>query len=200
MLYIYTGDGKGKTTVAIGTIVRATGAGKTCAIVFFDKNPDYCNELKILCQLNIDAHIFGQNRIYSSPLEKKEHSVTEFPPLEKGEQGGFNNSFPRRGFRFNNNEEDLRQAKNALNKAKRLVDKSDLLVLDELLNSIRLEQVALRDVLDLIDNFPKEKYLILTGRGLPKEIAERADLISEIKNIKHPFDDLKTSAVPGIDY
>jgi len=178
MLYIYTGGGKGKTTAALGTLIRAHGAGKTCAIVFFDKNSDYCNEFKTLKQLGIEAHIFGQNRIFSSPFQ--------------GEIRG--------GFRLSNNEDDLQQAQNALNKAKELVDKSDVLILDELLNSIRLNQITLQDALNFIDNFPKEKFLVLTGRGLPKEIAERANLISEIKNIKHPFDRLKSVAVPGIEY
>jgi len=170
MLYIFTGDGKGKTTAAIGSLVRGYGAGKSCAIVFFDKNPDYCNELEVLKKLGITAHIFGENR------------------MEKGY------------FRFTNEERDIGAAKKALNKAYELANgQVDILVLDELLNALRLNQIALNEAVKFIDFFPKNKYLILTGRGLPEEIKIRAEMISEVKKIKHPFDN-GTSAQKGIDF
>jgi len=171
MLYIYTGDGKGKTSAAIGLLTRSRGAGLSCAIIFFDKNPDYCNELGILKQIGVEAYIFGNNRML-------EYS-----------------------FRFTNTEMDFKEAKNALITAKTIQDEDvDVLVLDEVLNGIRTGLLSLEDVLTFIDNWPKEKYLVLTGRGLPIEIKERSYMISEILNIKHPFDNKENVAQAGIDY
>jgi cob(I)alamin adenosyltransferase len=170
MLYIYTGDGKGKTTAAIGSLMRAYGAGKSCAIVFFDKNSDYCNELAALRELGIPSHIFGLNRVYE----------------------GY--------FRSENSEGDFLEAGKALDKAYELIsDGIEMLVLDEFLNVLRLNQVPLEEGLKLIDSFPKEKHLFLTGRGLPDEVADRADLVSEINKIKHPFE-AGVKAERGIDF
>lgn len=170
MLYIYTGDGKGKTTAAIGCLIRGYGAGLSCAIIFFDKNPDYCNELSTLRELGIQSHIFGLNRVFEGH------------------------------FRSENCDADFIEAKKALDKAYELFSVGvDILVLDEFLNALRLEQVPLNEGLKLIDAFPHEKHLILTGRGLPEEIKNRADLISEINKIKHPLDN-NIAASRGIDY
>lgn len=169
MIVAFTGDGKGKTSAAIGTLIRAHGAGKTCAVVFFDKNPNYCNELKVLQNLGIKTHIFGSNRMFDN------------------------------NFRLENNENDNQEAKKALEKAIELKDTADVLVLDELLNILRTKQIEAEKILNFLDSFPKNKFLIITGRGLPQEIEDRADLISEIKKIKHPIDK-GIMAQSGIDY
>jgi cob(I)alamin adenosyltransferase len=172
MLYIYTGDGKGKTSAALGLIMRAYGAGKSCAIIFFDKNPDYCSEMTALKELGIKSMIFGVNRI---------------------EDGGF---------RFGNTEADLFEAARAIDAIWEMVtnDPPEVLILDEILNAVRLEQVPLGEVQKIIDAWPAEKYLVLTGRGLPEELKSRAHLVSEILQTKHPFVDEKMLAVRGIDY
>ena len=171
MLYIYTGDGKGKTSAAVGLLTRSRGAGLSCAIIFFDKNPDYCNELGVLKQIGVEAYIFGSNRVLDS------------------------------SFRFDNLDIDYKEAKDALATAKNIKEEEvDVLVLDEVLNGIRTGLLSLEDILEFIDNWPKEKYLVLTGRGLPIEIKERSYMISEILNIKHPFDNKENVAQAGIDY
>ena len=170
MLYVYTGDGKGKTTAALGLIMRAYGAGKSCAIVFFDKNSEFCNELTTLKELGIQSYIFGMNRMYD------------------GE------------FRLTNTEEDFRETSKALNMACTLAkNEIDILVLDEFLNAVRLNLLPLGEALGFIDSWPVDKYLVITGRGLPEEIKTRANLISEVLSLKHPLD-AGATAQKGIDY
>jgi len=172
MLYIYTGDGKGKTTAALGLIMRAYGAGKSCAIIFFDKNSDYCNEISTLMELGIKTYIFGANRITEDE------------------------------FRFENIEEDFKEAKNAMAAVYEILKEgnTDVFVLDEILNAIRTGLVPQNEIMQLIGEWPQDKYLIFTGRGLPLEIAERADMISDINAVRHPFLEKKLPAQKGIDY
>lgn len=172
MLYVYTGEGKGKTTAALGLIVRAYGAGKSCAIVFFDKNSDYCNEIGTLRELGIKSYIFGANRVMADT------------------------------FRFENTDEDFKEAINAVSAAYEILKdgSADILILDEVLNAIRVGLIPLGEILNFTDQWPREKYLVLTGRGLPPEIKERADLVSDIIAVKHPFLDKSFVAQRGIDY
>ena len=179
MLYIYTGDGKGKTTAAIGSLIRGYGAGKPCAIVFFDKISERCEELDALLELGIHAHVFGANRL----LARSDG--------DDNNDGG--------NFRFENIEEDFIEAKKALEKAQELAKFAEILVLDEFLNAIRVGIVPINQAMLFVEKFPQEKLLILTGRGLPEEIELHADLISEIKNIKHPFEQ-GVMAKRGIEY
>lgn len=175
MLYVFTGDGKGKTTAAVGSLIRGYGAGFACAIIFFDKTSERCSELNALLELGIHVYIFGKDRTANND----------------NEEGA--------GFRFENKQEDYVEAKKALDKAYELSKGVDFLVLDEFLNVFRVGLIPINQVLDFIEQFPKEKYLILTGRGLSEEIADRADLISEIQNIKHPFEQ-GVGAEKGIEY
>lgn len=188
MLYVYTGDGKGKTTAALGLIMRAYGAGKSCAIVFFDKNSEFCNELTTLKELGIQSYIFGMDRIY--PVKP--------PPC--GVPNGQFNGVNEGNFRLTNTEEDFREASKAINMAYTLAkNEIDILVLDEFLNAIRLSLLPLGEALGFIDSWPVDKYLVVTGRGLPEEIKIRADLISEVQAVKHPLD-AGVAAQKGIDY
>lgn len=172
MFYVYTGDGKGKTSAALGLIMRAYGAGKSCAIIFFDKNSDFCNELTTLKELGIQSHIFGANRVNDG------------------------------SFRFDNMERDFEEAAKGINLAREILSNGapDILVLDEILNVVRVGLAPLAEIISLIDSWPREKYLVATGRGLPEEIKVRADLVSEIQQIKHPFATEKMIAQKGIDY
>lgn len=172
MLYVYTGEGKGKTSAALGLVMRAYGAGLSCAVIFFDKNSDYCNELTSLKELGIQSHIYGANRIGDG------------------------------SFRFDNMEKDFEEAAKGMNVAREILHSGakDVLVLDEILNVVRVGLAPLQEIIDLIDSWPREKYLVLTGRGLSEEIKVRADLVSEIQQIKHPFAAQGAMAQKGIDY
>lgn len=172
MLYIYTGDGKGKTSAALGLVMRAYGAGLSCALIFFDKNSDFCNELTPLKELGIPSNIFGANRIEGD------------------------------SFRFDNIEKDFEEAARGINLAQEILKSGapDVVILDEALNIIRVGLVPLQEIMNLIDAWPHDKYLVLTGRGLPEEIKTRADMISEISPVKHPFATQGAIARKGIDY
>lgn len=177
-LHIYTGDGKGKTTSAIGLAIRAAGAGMKVAIVQFDKGfegEEFYHERKILRKIeNIDLFPTGT--------------------LRHNKDGTF---------RFDLTEEDLNEAKRGLEISYKLLKekKYDLIILDEIIVSIFTKLLTLEDVLNLIrlwrENFENE--LVLTGRYAPEEIMKEADLITEMKKIKHYFD-LGEKAKKGIEF
>lgn len=165
------GDGKGKTTAALGLSIRALGSGKKVAIIFFDKGGSNYNERKILDSLGIVYFSYGRDR-----------------RLANGR------------FDFSLRPEDLEMAQNSMAKLLEIHHDYDLIVLDEILNAIRLKMMTLEELLNYLDNLmPKNLELVLTGRGIWPEIEERADLISEIKMIKHYFQK-NLPAREGIEY
>ena len=174
MILINTGNGKGKTTSAIGTAIRSIGWGKKTALVFFDKGGSHYGEQKIfdLLQEKITVHRYGQQRFD-----------------EKTQQ-----------FRSENTEEDKKEAQRALEKTLELFAEDYFLIIaDELINCLNSGLVDEPSVRQLIDKCPKETHLMLTGRGAPGWLIEKADLVSEIKEIKHYFKSGK-QAIKGLDY
>ena len=166
-IQIYTGDGKGKTTASIGLIVRAAGAGFKTAFLQFDKGSeaeDFYSERKILRTLkNVDVIATGKIRM-----------------------------MPTGQFRFTNSPPDFEEAKRGLQLAKEAIAGGtfDLIVLDEILSSIMTKLLSEKDVLDLLDTYEaggRKGDLVLTGRALPETIKNRADLVTEMKMIKHYF-------------
>lgn len=171
MIQVYYGDGKGKTTASLGLSIRALGSGKKVAIIFFDKGGENYNERKILENLGIAYFSFGRDRRLSNGR-----------------------------FDFSLKVEDLQMAEQSMSKLNEIHHDYDLIVLDEVLNAIRLKMMPLEKLLNYLDNQrPKNLELVLTGRGLWPEISERADLVSEIKMIKHYFDKA-IPARPGIEF
>ncbi|MDO8668747.1 MAG: cob(I)yrinic acid a,c-diamide adenosyltransferase [Candidatus Buchananbacteria bacterium] len=171
MIQVYYGDGKGKTTAALGLSIRALGSGQKVAIIFFDKGGQNYNERKILDNLGIAYFSYGRDRRLS------------------------NNRFD-----FSLKDEDLAMAQKSMAQLLKIHHDYDLIVLDEVLNAIRLKMMPLQELLDYLDNkLPPNLELVLTGRGLWPEISERADLISEMKMIKHYFQK-KLPAREGIEY
>lgn len=157
MLQIYTGKGKGKTTAALGLVIRAFGQGLKAGIVYFDKGGDDYGERKVLKQLGIDFFATGLNR-----------------------------RTPDGGFRFTITEEDKQEAARGLQLVKDLFQQDyDLLVLDEVNSTVALDMLKTEQVVDLISQKPDKLELVLTGRNVPAEITELADLISEMTPIKH---------------
>lgn len=167
-IQIYTGNGKGKTTAALGAAIRALGAGLRVGIVYFDKGGTHYSERKILDQL-----IGGGAAL--------EYVATGLDRID-----------PNTGvFRFSTTPQDVAEGKRGLEAAFSLLRRTeqpvDLLILDEVLNSIRLDMVTVTDVLALLDQKPQQIELILTGREIPPEIEARADLITDMKLQKHYF-------------
>ncbi len=160
LVLVNTGDGKGKTTAALGTVLRAVGYGHRCLIVQFIKGSWSYGELKSITRLEPEV---------------------EFHRMGKGFVGIIDDNLPR--------EEHEKAAHEALAFAKQKLASGDykLVLLDEIFIAIGLNLITTGDVLDLMDARPPQTTLILTGRGAPAEIIERADTVTEMREIKHAY-------------
>ena len=165
---IYTGDGKGKTTAALGLIVRALGQGLRPAVLQFMKSDPSWGEIVTLTRLAVPVQQCGLD-----------HWV------RKGEAS----------------EEDLAAAAAGFEKARALVDSGDydLVVLDELMTAVYFELVPVDAVLTLIAGKPTAVELVMTGRRAPQALIEAADLVTEMRPLKHYFD-AGVKARKGIEY
>ncbi len=155
-IHVYTGNGKGKTTAAIGLGVRASGAGLRVLMVQFMKGRRY-SELDALQHLrNFTVKQFGRD---------------EFVSKEKPAQV------------------DIDLATKGLAYAKEMIAQNtyDLIILDEINVAVDYHLIRLQDVLDLIQSKPEGLELVLTGRYAAPEVMKHADLVSEILEIKHPY-------------
>lgn len=157
MIHIYTGNGKGKTTAAIGQAIRALGHKyKVIMIQFMKGDPNY-GELNTLKKLrNIKVIQSGLPTF----VEKGNPSKQDLKLAEKG----------------------FALAKKALNEKK-----YQMVILDEINVAVDYGLVRLDDVIELVKKCPKEIELILTGRYAKQELIDLADLVSEVKEIKHPY-------------
>ncbi len=171
-LHIYYGYGKGKTTAAIGLAVRALGAGKKVAIVEFDKGYN------------------KETEHYSEHITLRKLKKTGLP-LEVYRTGC--ERMNKDGtFRFKNADEDFKEAKRALKIAKKLIlkGKQDLLILDEAIAAVVYHLIQKEDIIELIDMYNKKRRfeLVMTGHKLFEGLEEKADLITEMRKVKHYFD------------
>ena len=171
-LHIYYGYGKGKTTSAIGLMVRAIGAGKKVAMVQFDKGYDGTNE-------------HYSERIILRKLKENGYPIELFPTgCERMNSDGT--------FRFKNLEQDYEEAKRALLISKELILKGEqnLLVLDEVIAAAAYHLIKNEDVEELVKLFKKNRRfeLIMTGHKIWKYLEENADLITEMHKVSHYFD------------
>jgi cob(I)alamin adenosyltransferase len=175
MILVITGNGKGKTTSAIGSAVRALGWDKSVAIVFFDKGGSHYGEqniLNLLQEKKLDIFRFGLERF-------NEKTNT---------------------FRFENTDKDKTEASAALKKAFSLYNNGYFLIIcDEIINAMNLGLVDELEVRDLVNQCPENIHLMLTGRNAPGWLIEKADLVSEIGDVKHYFKK-QGGAVKGLDY
>ncbi len=160
LIHVYTGDGKGKTTAAIGLACRARGHNLEVCYISFHKDHkkwEY-GEYRILKELGVDIYEFA---------EKHPHFYKEVDSdnLRKECLDGL--KFIKKIYRD---------------------EKYDLLILDEIIISLRDGFLKEEEVVDILDSKPENLNLILTGRGVTQKIIEKADLVSRIEKIKHPFD------------
>jgi len=159
LVQVFTGDGKGKTTAALGTVIRALGHGLRVYIVFFMKGDYPYGERSILSKLpNVSIASFGF-RAFTDPANVK--------PEEK---------------------EQAKQALAAAREAM-LSGSYDLVVLDEVNIAVAWKLVELDEVIKLISDKPQHMELILTGRYADKELVKMADLVTEMLKIKHPYNE-----------
>ncbi len=164
---IYTGNGKGKTTAAIGLAVRAAGANLKVFIGQFVKGMHY-SELDSLKRFDdlITIKQFGRDCfIYNDPTE-----------------------------------EDIKRAQDGLTEVREIIfsGKYDLVILDEINIALYYALFSVEDVLDIVKNKPSDVELLLTGRYAPKELIDAADLVTEMKEIKHYYQQ-GVLARPGIE-
>lgn len=170
IIQVYTGDGKGKTTAAVGLAVRAWGRGLRVKIFQFLKAPGGSGEHWALPVFSPTLPIY--------PLGSGEFIINREPNPEELAQAG-------RGWT---------QIEQTLHG-----DAVDLLVIDELSHAINNGLLKLETVLDTLRHRPQEVELVLTGRDMPEPILELADLITEMKAIKHPYQE-GFGAREGIEY
>lgn len=166
---IYTGNGKGKTTAAVGAAVRALGHGLTVYMIQFMKgDPDYGELL----------------------LAEK---LAGFTIVQSGLS-----TFVTKG---NPTEEDLRLARRGMEMARDALASGeyDMVILDEINVAVDYGLVPVEEVLELIDLRPPDVELILTGRYARSELIDRADLVSDIREVKHHYG-TGLGAREGIEY
>lgn len=173
MIIVYTGNGKGKTSAALGTLLRAAGYfKKTCIIQFIKDGSQYGEHHAVRHFLKdfVDMYQAGIG-FYKLPgdcHEEIDHRRATTEALELAEK-------------------------------KMRSGKYDLLILDEILTAGMVKLLSEEDILKLMRSVPETLHLILTGRGATQAVIDAADLVTDMQEIKHPFQK-KESAVKGIDY
>lgn len=154
---VYTGEGKGKTTAALGLIVRAASAGYKVFLAQFIKGRRY-SELNALQRFDdlITVEQFGLGRFLGGKCSP----------------------------------EDIEAARRGMEKVRGILTSGsyDMVVLDEANVAVHYNLFPLQELLDLIDAKPENIELIITGRHAAPELIEKADLVTEMKAIKHYFD------------
>ena len=172
LVIVNTGGGKGKTTAALGMALRAVGHNQKICIIQFIKGSWHYGELNSLKRLEPEV---------------------ELVRMGKGFVGIIDDKSPR--------EEHEKIAKEGIKVSKEKIQskKYDIIILDEVNYAVNLGLIELNDVLDLIKTKPSELNLVLTGNHVKSEIIEEADLVTEMREIKHPFKS-GIKAKKGIDF
>jgi cob(I)alamin adenosyltransferase len=185
MIFILTGNGKGKTTSAIGMGIRAVGAGGKVLMIQFLKPGS--SESKVIKKIkNFKIKSFGQRWFVlpKAELEKK-------PELKK--------TFGVRPIGKN----DIQLAKEAFSLAERAARANiyNVIILDEICVVLKYKLLSQNRVFNFLKKYGNNIDIVLTGRYCPKEIIEAADLVSEIREIKHHYKKVKgQKAKKGIEY
>ncbi|MDA8210400.1 MAG: cob(I)yrinic acid a,c-diamide adenosyltransferase [Clostridia bacterium] len=189
LIQVYTGNSKGKSTAAFGLVTRAVGHGFKSYIIQFMKGSPYYGEMATWQRLYPQVQFRQYGRICPRSTLIRQGEATCI---------GCGQCFVLKG---QATEEDLRGAELALARAKEIMlsDEFDLLILDELNNALYFDLLKVEPVLDLLRQKPPQVEVVITGRNAPPEIIEIADLVTEMREIKHPFN----KGIPsrrGIEY
>ena len=172
LVVVITGNGKGKTTSAMGMVLRASGYGMKVCIIQFMKGDIYSGEwdgVKLLGE-QVELHTTGMGfcGIQGNPYSREEHRAAAQAAIDlamgKIESGNY-----------------------------------DIVILDEINNALKLKLVDLDQVLGLVRSKPELMHMVLTGRDAHPDLVEMADTVSEVCEIKHAYrKDIEPQ--PGIDY
>jgi cob(I)alamin adenosyltransferase len=177
LIIVHTGNGKGKTTAALGMVLRSLGHGYQVAIVQFIKGA-------------------------WEPAEKKAFSPWTTPVEGQPPQLEFHAMGEGFTWETQDRERDIQKAQAAWAKALTFLTNPDfkLVLLDEINVALKLDYLAPEVVLAGLEQKPPDSHVILTGRGAPAALLERADLVTEMTLIKHPFREQGVKAQPGIEF
>ena len=160
LVHIYTGDGKGKTTAALGLSMRAWGRGFKVLFVQFLKGA-MTGEIKTIEKLTPNFSIFRGEEVKKFLWNMNEEEINGTRKIQN------------HIFEFALEEITSGQW--------------ELIVLDEVMAAVTTGMISLSDVIELIKSKPENLELVLTGRNAPEELIELADYVSEIKAVKHPM-------------
>ena len=172
LIIIYYGNGKGKTTASLGVALRAIGYNhNVCMIQFIKGEWDY-GELYSSNKLKPNFELIVTGKGFIGIIDD-DHLI----------------------------EEHIQSSKNALKIAKEKIssNKYNIIILDEINYALKLNLITENEVIDLLDSKPKELNIIMTGNYLSDKILEIADLVTEMKEVKHPYKK-GIKAKKGIDF
>jgi cob(I)alamin adenosyltransferase len=159
LVQVFTGNGKGKTTAALGTVLRATGHGHSVFIIFFMKGDYAYGEYEALSRLpGVEFVTYGFRRLTDPTNIRPEEREQARQAMEKAREAVT-------GGRY------------------------DLVVLDEINVAVGFGLIEMEEVLRLVEDKPPDVELILTGRYADNRLLEVADLVTEMVKVKHPFDE-----------
>jgi cob(I)alamin adenosyltransferase len=172
LVIVFTGDGKGKSSAAFGITFRAFGHKMYTSIVQFIKSPSATGEARAAERLSPEIEFFTLGKGFVNCCES---SMTF--------------------------DEHKKAAHEALEVARRRIHAGawDIVVLDEINNAVQLGLIDIKEVLDLVRNKPSALHVILTGRDAHPDLIAAADMVTEMRDIKHPYHTGAT-AQKGIDY
>jgi cob(I)alamin adenosyltransferase len=172
LVIVYTGKGKGKTTAALGIVLRAVGHGYKVGMIQFIKGEWYYGELTSSKRLEPEFELIAAGRGFVGIIDD-DH------PIEEHEKA----------------------AKDAIEIAKQKIASGDydIMILDEINYAVKLNLISQEDILDVIAAKPEKTSLVLTGNYVPKAVMDAADLVTEMREIKHPYQ-RGIKAKKGVDF
>lgn len=170
LIIVHTGNGKGKTTAALGMVVRSLGHGYRVAIIQFIKGAWEPAEKAVLSQWESQLEFYAMGEGFTWETQDRER--------------------------------DILKATEAWQKAQEFIHNPEykLVLLDEINIALKLGYLPLEEVITTLASKPEDSHVILTGRGAPNALIDIADLVTEMKLIKHPFQEQGIKAQPGIEF
>lgn len=198
LIYIFTGDGKGKTSAALGTVIRGLAQGWDVSWVAFYKEASWkMSEYELPTMLqpqyrqHFSMHLLGKGFYIQQPESILQTPVKKIKVARVQQAKVVDTAQP---------EEHIAAARAALTKALTVLrdQKPQLLVLDEVCNAINDGLIGEEEVLQFLSQ-RGSTHIVLTGRSASKKIVQSANLVSQIKKVKHPYD-TGTLAVKGLDF
>jgi len=170
LIIVHTGNGKGKTTAALGMVIRSLGHGYRVAIIQFIKGAWEPAEKAVLNQWRSQLEFYAMGEGFTWETQDRDR--------------------------------DILKATEAWQKAQEFINNPEykLVLLDEINIALKLGYLDVESVIATLLSKPEDSHVILTGRGAPEALIEIADLVTEMKLIKHPFQGQGVKAQPGIEF